>query len=63
MKKIGNLNKFKNHELKNNSLTAIIGGTKITTTFKNGSTCCDNFDDSSKNAAGGWPSDDLHACL
>lgn len=36
----------------------IIGFCHKTATFKNVSTCCDNFDDSSKNSSGGWSSHD-----
>jgi hypothetical protein len=61
MKKLESLNKFKKHELKNDSLTAIMGGTGICTTFRNGTKGYDNFDDKSKGqgAGGGWPADDL----
>ena len=61
MKKLDNLNKFKKHELNNASFTAIVGGTKMCTSFRNGTSAVDNFDDSSKGqtASGtGWPASD-----
>ena len=59
MKKIESLNKFKKFELNSGSFTAITGGTKMCTTFRNGPTANDNFDDASRNQSGGWSSQDL----
>ena len=59
MKKAQSLNKFKNYELKSDSIKLIFGGTWINTKFLNGTVMRDNFDDSSRFKSGGWPSKDL----
>jgi|GEM_PF-6723892 hypothetical protein len=59
MKKVQSLSKFKNNELNRESLTAIVGGTVINTTFSGGNKGCDVFNDASRNKDGGWPAGDL----
>ena len=59
MKKVQSLSKFKNYELKTESVKLITGGTVICTTMRNGAKYTDTFNDSSKNSSGGWPASDL----
>ena len=61
MKKAQSLSKFKNNELKKESLSALVGGniTYGCTTWVGGCKSTDSFDSKSALAGGGWGGNDV----